>query len=96
MDTLSKQNKAALQELESHVYTHEVVRTHLDRRQEVNHLMNTFNKDLVESKLTLERYQSPLRQPSPYRQSAANAAAVQSYASYTVRENPLSGTKTSQ
>ena len=56
MDTLSKQNKAALQELESHVYTHEVVRTHLDRRQEVNHLMNTFNKDLVESKLTLERY----------------------------------------
>ena len=47
---LTDQNRKILDELESHVYTHEVVRTHLDRREEVSHMMNTFNKDLVESK----------------------------------------------
>ena len=76
---LAAQNKAILEELESHMYTHEVVRTHLDRREEVSHLMNTFNKDLVESKQTLERYSSPLRQISPYRQSAAFAQTQQTY-----------------
>ena len=81
---LTEQNRAILEELESHTYAHEVVRTHLDRREEVNHLMNTFNRDLVESKMGLERYSSsPLRQ-SPYKQSAAFAAS-----NYMVRENNL-------
>jgi len=47
--------------MESHTYAHEVVRTHLDRKEGVMHLMNTFNRDLIESKMTLERYVSPLR-----------------------------------
>lgn len=32
--------------------------------------MNTFNRDLVESKMNLERYSSPLRQQDHYRQPA--------------------------
>ena len=80
------------------MYTHEVVRTHLDRREEVSHLMNTFNKDLVESKQTLERYSSPLRQISPYRQSAAFAQTQQTYHSnqnYMIRENEGASQQTS-
>ena len=82
---LTDQNKAILEELESHTYAHEVVRTHLDRREEVSHMMNTFNRDLVESKMSLERYSSPLRQ-SPYKVSASHAA------SYMVRENGAGNT----
>lgn len=68
VQTLTQQNKSILQELESYSYTNEIVRTHLDRREEVSHMMNTFNKDLVESKLNLERQgNSPLRSGSPYR-----------------------------
>ena len=59
--TLTEQNGALLQEMDSHTYAHEVVRTHLDRKEEVKHLMSTFNRDLIESKMTLERYVSPLR-----------------------------------
>ena len=59
---LTDQNRKILEELESHAYAHEVVRTHLDRRDEVSHMMNTFNKDLVESKMALERCQSPMRE----------------------------------
>jgi len=82
--TLTRQNKEILEELESHAYTHEVVRTHLDRREEVAHMMQTFNRDLVESKTRLERFTgSPLRghqQPtSPYRQSAIAAMGYQNY-----------------
>lgn len=61
VETLTKQNRDILVELESHVYAHEVVRTTLNRKEEVTHLMNTFNRDLIESKMTLERYSSPLR-----------------------------------
>lgn len=61
VETLTKQNKEILTELESHVYAHEVVRTHLNRKEEVAHMMQTFNRDLIESKLTLERCSSPLR-----------------------------------
>lgn len=68
--TLTEQNRALLEEMESHTYAHEVVRTHLDRKEGVMHLMNTFNRDLIESKMTLERYVSPLRQRDHYRQSA--------------------------
>ena len=81
---LTEQNRAILEELESHTYAHEVVRTHLDRREEVSHMMNAFNRDLVESKMSLERYSSPLRQ-SPYKVSAAHAA------SYMVRQNGAGG-----
>ncbi len=59
---MTQQNKTILEELDSHAYAHEVVRTHLDRREEVSHMMSTFNKDLVESKANLERVStSPLR-----------------------------------
>lgn len=70
VETLAKQNKEILLELDSHVYAHEVVRTHLNRKEEVVQMMNTFNKDLIESKMTLERYSSPLRQRDQYRQTA--------------------------
>ena len=85
--TLTAQNKTILEEIESHAYTHEVVRTHLDRREEVNHLLKTFNRDLIESKRNLERCGSPLRQSSPYRQSASQAMSRSNYASYTVKES---------
>lgn len=69
VEILTRQNKNIVQEMDSHASVHEVVRTHLDRRQEVSDKMHTFNRDLRESKQTLERVErmngsrgsSPLR-----------------------------------
>ena len=62
VNTLTKQNEEILAELDQHVKAHEFVREKLDRKQDVADLMNTFNRELVESKISLERGQSPLRQ----------------------------------
>ena len=62
IDTLTNQNKEILSELDEHVKAHEFVRKKLDRKQDVASLMNTFNRELVESRVALERNQSPLRQ----------------------------------
>jgi len=67
VETLTRQNNAILEEMDSHNNTHEVVRTHLDRRQEVSHMMSNFNRDLVESKHTLERVERSSRGSSPLR-----------------------------
>jgi len=57
-----------MDEMTCHASAHEVVRKHLDRREEVSHILNTFNRDLMDSKQNLERLSgSPLRQSSPYR-----------------------------
>ena len=70
METLTKQNRSILDEMDSHANAHDVVRKHLDRREEVRHLMNSFNRDLMNSKQNLERLTgSPLRQISPYKQN---------------------------
>ena len=63
INTLTNQNQEILSELDEHVKAHEFVRQKLDRKQDVASLMNTFNKELVESKIALERGQSPLRHP---------------------------------
>ena len=63
INTLTNQNLEILAELDEHVKAHEFVRQKLDRKQDVANLMNTFNKELVESKFSLERNQSPLRHP---------------------------------
>ena len=63
INTLTNQNQEILSELDEHVKAHEFVRKKLDRKSDVASLMNTFNKELVESKIALERGQSPLRHP---------------------------------
>ena len=76
--------------MDCHAYSHETVRKHLDRREEVSHIMASFNRDLMDSKQNLERLigspmrqgsplrtGSPLRQQSPYRQGVQTAMAMQ-------------------
>ena len=72
VQTLSKQNQEIIAELDTHVHAHEEVRSKLDRREEVASLMDTFNRDLMGSKLSLERDRahSPYSGHSPLRQSA--------------------------
>lgn len=53
-----------MQELDDHVKTNEHVRKQLDRKQYVGHLMDNFNKDLIESKMLVEQT-SPLRYMNP-------------------------------
>ena len=72
--TLINQNKEILIELDTHVEAHEDVRSKLDRKGEVAGLMDTFNRELMGSKLELERGRSPMRQSqhSPLRMSLSS------------------------
>ena len=72
--TLANQNREILAELDTHVEAHEDVRSKLDRKDDVASLMDTFNRDLMGSRLELERGRSPMRQSthSPLRQSVAS------------------------
>ena len=74
VSTLESQNREILAELDQHVDAHEDVRARLDRKEEVASLMDTFNRDLMGSKLELDRGRSPMRNSnhSPLRQSAAS------------------------
>ena len=73
VQTLINQNKEILIELDTHVEAHEDVRSKLDRKGEVAGLMDTFNRELMGSKLELERGRSPMRsQHSPLRISASS------------------------
>lgn len=73
-NTLVNQNKEILIELDTHVEAHEDVRLKLDRKGEVAGLMDTFNRELMGSRLELERGRSPMRQSthSPLRMSVAS------------------------
>ena len=74
VNTLINQNKEILIELDTHVEAHEDVRSKLDRKSEVAGLMDTFNRELMGSKMELEKGRSPMRQSthSPLRISASS------------------------
>lgn len=64
VDTLTGQNKEILDELETHMRTNENVRNALDRKGKVGRMLDTFNKDLIESKRQVE-VSSPQRYMRP-------------------------------
>jgi len=53
--TLTSQNRDIVAELESHIHTNETVRQQLDRKREVDVLKDTMNRDLMASRMNLER-----------------------------------------